>query len=113
MIVGTITTLSDYENLYGRCDLRPSEFDAIWQYYDDENETYNIDEDGKLEDNWTCYDSIEDAAEALIPDEYESLKEEYDNDEITYYTFSRLLSQYLESDYTFRLTSVGGVVVLD
>lgn len=79
MITCTIDTLGEYERMFGTSEFTSAQFDLLLSYYEDDE--YSTSEEGRLEDNWTAYDSLEEACEHYCPDKLESIKEDTEVDE--------------------------------
>ena len=76
MITATINVYDEYVAIIGDTYFNPYEWQLIADWYDDRNEVFSLDENGRLSDYWTKYDSIYDAAKSIDSSAYKKYEKD-------------------------------------
>lgn len=108
-IITSITTFDDYRNLFGSTDFSPIGFEMLCDYHDDLD--VNLDEVGKLENYFSEYSSLIDAAEEYIDEKY--IKDYNDPESEHYEDVEWLLEGFREADIEVMYDYNSEVTVVD
>lgn len=104
-----IDNYEDYRNLYGSTDFSRIGFEMLCDYHDDYD--VNLDEVGKLENYFSEYPTLIDAAEEYVNSKY---IEDYNNSESEHYEDEEwLLEGFREADVEVMYDYATGITVVD